>query len=243
MSDQKRILIVEDDAHIAEGIKLNLTLQGYETRIAADGLAALDDWKKWNPDLIVLDLMLPEIDGVSVLRSIRLADERLPILILSAKGSSVDKIECFHYGVDDYLQKPFNLDEFLLRIERLMMRSNWSSQADKDETRLDGPLLSEGHYTFGKNKIDFNTSEAFCKQGKINLTEQETKLLKLFIVNKGKPLSRAKLLEIGWGYTRRTETRTVDNFIVRLRKYFEDDPKKPQYFVSLRSVGYVFDHD
>lgn len=237
----RKVLVVEDDAHIAEGITLNLSLQGYDTRIAPDGVAALQIWREWKPDLIVLDIMLPEIDGISVLRSIRLEDERIPILVLSARSSPDDKVECFHYGVDDYLQKPFDLNEFLSRVERLLTRFSWNQESNHIEQNLD--QFEEGKfYQFGENKIDFEAAVAFCNKGKINLTEQEMKLLKLFIANKGKPLSRTKLLEIGWGYTKRTETRTVDNFIVRFRKYFEPDPKKPLYFKSLRAVGYIFDH-
>lgn len=239
--EHKRVLVVEDDDHIAEGLRLNLTMQGYEVKIAIDGMTALQDWKEWKPDLIVLDIMLPEIDGVSVLRSIRLEDEKIPILVLSAKSSPDDKVECFHYGVDDYLQKPFDLNEFLLRVERLLTRFSWNQ--DNSLVQESEILPGAEQYNFGTNSIDFAQAVAYCKSGKVNLTEQEIKLLKLFINNKGKPLSRAKLLEIGWGYTRRTETRTIDNFIVRFRKYFEDNPKKPQYFKSLRAIGYLFDHE
>src|SRR5512133_1598765 len=122
---KKRILIVEDDAHIAEGLKLNLSLQGYEAAIAASGTDGLRIWKEWNPHLIVLDIMLPGLDGLSVLRHIRLEDERLPVLILSAKGQPDDRIKGFSCGVDDYLAKPFNLEEFLLRIDRLLTRISW----------------------------------------------------------------------------------------------------------------------
>lgn len=233
----KLILIVEDDLHIAEGLKLNLLLQGYKVAIASDGVSGLQQWKALRPDLVVLDIMLPGIDGLSILRSIRLEDERIPILILSAKGDPDDRIKGLTYGVDDYLAKPFNLEEFLLRIDRLMTRFEWS--------KANGPSGNNvfSTYEFGDNKINFTTSTAQSKRGEITLTEQEAKLLKLFISNRGIPLSREKLLEIGWGYTRKTTTRTVDNFIVRLRKYFEPDPKKPIYFKSLRSVGYVFDHE
>ncbi len=235
----KRILIVEDDRHIAEGLKLNLSLQGHDVDIAPDGVSGLQKWKHWQPHLVVLDIMLPGIDGFSVLQSIRLEDERLPILILSAMGTSEDRVKGLSFGVDDYLAKPFNLEEFLLRVERLLTRVSWS----------DGVLGGYGGglhalpevYTFGNNRIDFTTSTAECRMGSINLTEQEVKLLKLFIASRGKPLSRKQLLEIGWGYTGVTTTRTVDNFMVRLRKYFEDDPQNPVYFKSLRSVGYVFD--
>ena len=242
MNEKKphRILVIEDDKHISEGLKLNLALQGYDVMIADDGVSGIQKWKEWHPDLIVLDIMLPGIDGLSVLRSIRLEDERLPILILSAKGASDYKVKGLAYGVDDYLTKPFNLEEFLLRVERLLTRVAWYDQ--------EGGLNSTGraqpvhHYSFGRNHIDFETRIAHCRGGEIKLTEQESKLLRLFIANRGKPLARKTLLEVGWGYTSKTTTRTVDNFIVRFRKYFEDNPKKPVFFRSIRSVGYIFDH-
>ncbi|MDQ1336669.1 MAG: two-component system, OmpR family, alkaline phosphatase synthesis response regulator PhoP [Thermodesulfobacteriota bacterium] len=240
-SAKTRVLVVEDDGHLAEGLKLNLSLKGYEVLIAPDGISALQEWKEWRPDLIVLDIMLPGIDGLSVLRNIRLEDERMPILILSAKGGPDDRVKGFSYGVDDYLVKPFNLDEFLLRVDRLLTRGAWSQAGpDSDENSMSSlPRI----YTFGDNRVDFQTLKAHGPSGEISLTEQETRLLRLFIANRGRPLSRRNLLEIGWGYTGGTATRTVDNFMVRLRKYFEPDPKKPVHFKSLRSVGYVFDHD
>jgi two-component system alkaline phosphatase synthesis response regulator PhoP len=201
---------------------------------------ALQMWKEWNPHLIVLDIMLPGLDGLSVLRHIRLVDERIPVLILSAKGGSDDKIKGFSYGVDDYLAKPFNLDEFMMRIERLMTRSSWSHGHPGIEAP--GEPADTKQYTFDGNTIDFEQMTANCKNGLVHLTEQEVRLLKVFIANRGKPLSRKVLLEVGWGYSGVTTTRTVDNFIVRLRKYFEEDPQNPLYFKSLRSVGYIFDH-
>jgi DNA-binding response OmpR family regulator len=233
---KKHILVIEDEKHIAEGLKLNLSMQGYDVSIAQDGVSGLQKWKEIRPDLIILDIMLPGIDGLSVLRNIRLEDERIPILILSAKGTGDDKVKGLSYGVDDYLSKPFNLEEFLLRVERLLARM------DMYRGEADVSLVLQT-YSFGENQIDFITSVADCKCGKISMTEQEAKLLKLFIINRGKPLSRDKLLEIGWGYSGKTTTRTVDNFIVRFRKYFEDNPKRPVFFKSLRSVGYVFDHE
>jgi two-component system alkaline phosphatase synthesis response regulator PhoP len=237
---RKRILIVEDDAHIAEGLKLNLSLQGYEATIAMSGTEGLRMWKEWNPHLIVLDIMLPGLDGLSILRHIRLEDERLPVLILSAKGGPDDRIKGFTYGVDDYLSKPFSLEEFLLRVERLLTRTSWSQSPSP--AAGGGDPQAANKYTFGINTIDFPTMTAECRQGVIQLTEQEARLLRVFIANRGKPLSRKVLLEVGWGYSGVTTTRTVDNFIVRLRKYFEDDPQNPRYFRSLRSVGYLFDH-
>jgi len=238
--DKKRILIIEDDRHIAEGIELNLGLQGYEVKVAQNGIEGLDAWKQWCPHLIVLDLMLPGIDGMQILKSIRLEDERLPIFILSAKVEPSDRVDGFVDGADDYMTKPFSLEEFLLRVKRLLTRDQW--QREQDDS-LSIPVNGQKPYSFGGNTIDFSSGFAECQAGTIQLTEQEIKLLKLFIVNKGKPLSRSKLLEIGWGYAKGTSTRTVDNYIVRLRRYFEEQPKKPKYFKSRRSLGYVFDHE
>jgi two-component system, OmpR family, alkaline phosphatase synthesis response regulator PhoP len=239
-TEKSRILIIEDEAHIAEGLKLNLSLQGYEAEIADNGSEGLRMWKEYNPHMVVLDIMLPGLDGLAVLRHIRVEDEKLPVLILSAKGAPDDRIKGFSCGVDDYLAKPFHLEEFLLRIERLLTRASWN------RVRAAGVGPEEPgetqRYTFGSNTIDFTALTAECRQGTIHLTEQEARLLRIFIANRGKPLSRKSLLEVGWGYSGVTTTRTVDNFIVRLRKYFEDDPQNPLYFRSLRSVGYLFDH-
>lgn len=237
-TEVKRILIIEDDAHIAEGIELNLSLQGYEVKVAASGTDGLEFWKQWCPHLIVLDLMLPGINGMQVLKAIRLEDERLPILILSAKVDEADKVDSFVDGADDYMTKPFSLEEFLLRVKRMLKRDQWQNQ--QNESSHSNEQLA---YTFGKNSIDFSSGRANCNRETIDLTEQELKVLKLFIVNKGKPLSRSRLLEIGWGYSKGTSTRTVDNYIVRFRRYFEENPRKPKYFTSKRSLGYLFDHD
>jgi len=233
----KRVLVVEDEHHIAEGLRLNLQLQGYEVLIAETGTAGLSAWKQWEPDLIVLDLMLPGIDGISVLKSIRLENERLPVLILSAKNSVEDRVKGLALGVDDYLAKPFNLDEFLLRVERLLKRDSWL----KAELSPNVEACSDDYF-FGDNKIEFNNHIAICKGETVALTEQEIRLLRLFIANRGRALSRGEILELAWGFSKSLSTRTVDNFVVRFRKYFEDDPKNPKYFKSRRSVGYVFDH-
>lgn len=230
--EDKRILVVEDEAHIAEGLRLNLQLQGYTVAVVDSGVSALEKWRQWRPDLIVLDIMLPGIDGFSVLQSIRLENARIPILVLSARGTPEDRILGLTYGSDDYLVKPFHLEEFLLRVDRLLSRAEGGSP-------VDSPIPET--YRFGDNFVDFRTGAAECSTGTVQLTAQEVKLLKLFILHRGKPLSRARLLEIGWGYTGEMSTRTVDNFIVRFRKYFEKDPKHPRFFKSRRSVGYVFD--
>jgi len=238
-TEKKRILVIEDEKHIAEGIKLNLSLQGYAVEIAGDGVSGINWWRKWQPDLIVLDIMLPGIDGLAVLQNIRLEDERLPVLILSAKATDRDRIKGFSLGVDDYLAKPFNLEEFLLRVERLLTRAAWESASSEAASSRPQSFLAT--FEFGGNRIEFETAAASCRAGDITLTEQELKLLKLFIIHRGKPLSRKKILEIGWGYTGGMTTRTVDNFIVRFRKYFEPDPKNPVHFKSVRSIGYRFD--
>ena len=236
---RKRILVIEDERHIAEGLQLNLSLQGYEVRLAFNGVAGLQEWKEWQPDLVVLDIMLPGIDGLSILQSIRLENEMIPILILSAKTEIDYKVKGLSYGVDDYLTKPFSLEEFLLRVDRLLKRASW--QGDSQSVVNSGSETSKERYSFGDNHIDFKTLTATtCHRDKISLTEQEVKLLKLFIVNQGTPLSRQQILQIGWGYSRRITTRTVDNFIVRFRKYFEKNPKNPEHFKSIRSIGYVF---
>ena len=237
--EKKRILVIEDESRIAEGIRLNLSIQGYDVQIAPDGINGLDKWRSWKPDLIVLDIMLPMIDGFSILKTIRKDDERIPILILSARGDTKDKVRGLKYGVDDYLAKPFDLEEFILRVERLLAKTVWYENNGKDDAD-NSPVFDRDSYRFGDNHIDFITSKARCVVGDIVLTEQEIKLLKLFIANKGKPLSRKVLLSVGWGYSKQTSTRTVDNFIVRFRKYFEKKPKKPIHFISRRSVGYIF---
>lgn len=236
---KKKILIAEDEKHIAEGLKLNLSLQGYEVMHAENGITALQRWREWGPDLVLLDIMMPGLDGMSVLEEIRKDDQRLPILILSAKDETRDKVKALSKGVDDYLAKPFDLDELLLRVDRLLIRSNWNEV-------VDGPIQEVGtfegdSYSFSNTVINFIKLQATTSGKTVQLTEQEVKLLQVFISNKGIPLSRKELLESAWGYDGETSTRTVDNFIVRFRKYFEEDPKNPVIFKSLRSVGYIFE--
>ncbi len=239
-AEKKRVLVIEDEARIAEGLRLNLSLAGYAVAVAPDGIDGLEKWRAWHPDLIVLDIMLPMIDGFSILKTIRQEDEKIPVLILSARGDTTDKVKGLRYGVDDYLAKPFDLEEFLLRVERLIQKSAWYEPAVPGK-KPDVGLFNGNHFRFGDNHVDFVTFKARCVAGVITLTEQEITLLKIFIENRGKPLSREELLNAGWGYSRDTSTRTVDNFMVRFRKYFEKDPKNPRFFKSRRSVGYLFD--
>jgi DNA-binding response OmpR family regulator len=225
----KKILVIDDEKHIAEAIKLNLKILGHEVAVGINGLEGLNWWKKFNPDLVIVDLMMPEIDGIGVITEIRKSDPQIPILVISAKNQAQSKIRCLSLGVDDYLSKPFNLDEFLLRVDRLLTRFEWSKERElKTDKSVD--IINLEKFEFGVN-ID----------GLFDLTLQEIKILKIFIANPHFPLTREEILEKALGYDRGVTTRTLDNFIVRFRKYFETDPKNPKYFKSVRSVGYLFD--
>jgi two-component system alkaline phosphatase synthesis response regulator PhoP len=235
----KKILVIDDEKHIAEAIKLNLKMQGHEVVIGVNGLEGLNWWKEFVPDLVIVDLMMPEIDGIGVISEIRKRDDKLPIMVISAKDQVKEKIKCLSMGVDDYLSKPFDLDEFLLRVDRLLTRSKWSQPTDT--TAREKSVTELSHFSFGSNTIDFKNLMASSINGKFELTLQESKILKVFIENPNMPLTREEILEKALGYDRGVTTRTLDNFLVRFRKYFEEDPKNPKYFKSVRSVGYLFD--
>ena len=225
------ILLVEDEENLQEALKLNLELEGYEITAAYDGAEALKAVQKEYFNLIILDVMLPEIDGITVCETIRLTNPDIPILILSAKNSSADRVLGLKKGADDYLTKPFNLEELLIRVNNLIIKSE----------RLSSKLPIPDMYTFGKNKIDFKASEAFTKSGaKVTLTKKELMLLKLLIENKNEVVTREKILQVVWGYNVYPTTRTIDNFILSFRKYFEDDSRDPEYFHAVRGVGYKF---
>lgn len=232
MADKKySILLVEDEENLQEALKLNLELEGYEVSSAYDGAEALKAVQKEFFDLIILDVMLPELDGISVCETIRISHPDLPILILSAKNSSADRILGLKKGADDYLTKPFNLEELLLRVNKLISKSQRLSSKQ--------PLAET--YSFGSNQIDFKASEALGKGGeKITLTKKEILLLKLLIENRNEVVTREKILQVVWGYNVYPTTRTIDNFILSFRKYFEEDSRNPQYFHSVRGVGYKF---
>jgi len=228
------ILLVEDEENLQEALKLNLELEGYEITGAWDGAEALQAVQKEYFDLIILDVMLPEIDGITVCETIRLSNPDIPILILSAKNSSADRVLGLKKGADDYLTKPFNLEELLIRVNNLIKKSE----------RLSSKQPIPDIYIFGKNKIDFKASEAFTKSGeKITLTKKEIMLLKLLIENKNEVVTREKILQVVWGYNVYPTTRTIDNFILNFRKYFEADSRDPLYFHSVRGVGYKFTID
>ncbi len=231
--NQKKIsiLLVEDEENLHEALKLNLELENYEVTSAYDGAVALAMVQKEFFDLMILDVMLPELDGISVCESIRLQNNEVPILMLSAKNSSADRVLGLKKGADDYLTKPFNLEELLLRVAKL-------AQKGKQLTNRK-PVALE--YQFGKNKIDFSALECINRAGqKITLTKKEMMLLKLLIENKNEVVTREKILQAVWGYNVYPTTRTIDNFILSFRKYFEEDSRNPKYFHSVRGIGYKF---
>ena len=224
----QRLLLVEDEEGLQNVIKLNLELEGYFVSIANDGIEALKLFNENRYDLVILDVMLPELDGFSVCTTIRLKDQKTPILFLTAKDSSQDRITGLKIGGDDYLVKPFNLEELLLRVEKLVKRS-----------ALDVVLADK--FSFSNCAIDFSGYIAENARGeKRRLTDKEVKLLKLLITNKGNVVSRTEILETVWGYDVYPTTRTIDNFILSFRKFFESDSKNPNYFHSVRGVGYKF---
>jgi two-component system alkaline phosphatase synthesis response regulator PhoP len=225
------ILLVEDEENLHEALKLNLELEGYEVSSAFDGVSALKAIQGEYFDLIVLDVMLPEMDGINVTESIRLTNNEIPILILSAKNTSADRVLGLKKGADDYLTKPFNLEELLLRVNKLIQKNK--KLQDKETV---GDL-----YTFGNNSIDFKAQEATSYEGKkIQLSKKESMLLKLLIENKNEVVPREKILQAVWGYNVYPTTRTIDNFILNFRKYFEEDSRNPKYFHSVRGVGYKY---
>ncbi len=236
----KKILVIDDEKHIAEAIRLNLKMLGHEVVVAINGLEGLNWWREFLPHLVIVDLMMPEIDGVGVITEIRKRDPKIPILVISAKDQVKEKIKCLSLGVDDYLSKPFDLDEFLLRVDRLLTRFEWTKNQSL-EIINDSSDFNIENFTFGENLIDFKNLNAISVSGKFELTLQEIKILKIFISNPNIPLTREEILEKALGYDRGVTTRTLDNFLVRFRKYFEEDPKNPKYFKSVRSVGYIFD--
>ena len=231
MNHNKSILLVEDEENLQEALKLNLELEGYSVSSSFDGASALKMIHEEHFDLIILDVMLPEVDGISVCESIRLQGLTLPILILSAKNSSSDRVLGLKKGADDYLTKPFNLEELLLRVNKLIVKSD----------QLNQPKQVSDLFEFGKNKIDFNGLVCFNKKNtEIPLTKKEAMLLRLLIENKNEVVTREKILQSVWGYNVYPTTRTIDNFILNFRKYFEDDSRNPVYFHSVRGVGYKF---
>ncbi|NOY13486.1 MAG: response regulator transcription factor [Deltaproteobacteria bacterium] len=229
MSKQAAILLVEDEPHIAQGLIYNLQEEGYQVSHVESGETALEHLREHDCALLILDLMLPGIDGLEVCRQLRQQGNQVAILMLTARGEEQDRIAGLSEGADDYLAKPFNLKEFLLRVAGLLRRSRWQQ-----------PPTADRIIRFGCNQIDLNNHLAKTANGQFQLTELEIKILQLFVNNEGKLITRGELLQSVWGLQPDTETRTLDNFIVRLRKYFELDPTKPCHFLTVRGRGYRF---
>jgi two-component system, OmpR family, alkaline phosphatase synthesis response regulator PhoP len=225
------ILLVEDEENLHEALKLNLELEGYQVVSAMDGKQALKALQNQYFDLMILDLMLPEMDGIEVLENMRVQNNATPVLILSAKNSSADRVMGLKKGADDYLTKPFNLEELLLRVQKLI---------EKNKKLLDKETIGDV-YKFGRNSVDFKAQQAVNKNGEhIQLSKKEAMLLKLLFENKNEVVPREKILQTVWGYNVYPTTRTIDNFILSFRKYFEEDSRNPQYFHSVRGVGYKY---
>lgn len=224
-----RIFLVEDEENIREVVKLNLELEDYEVVCSDTGKDAMKIFKEQYFDLIILDVMLPEVDGFQICEQIRLVNSDIPIIFLTAKDSPIDRVTGLKRGADDYLTKPFSLEELLLRIQNLIKRSQIAQGIKPIEI-----------YKFGKNEINFSTFEAKGNQGAFHLTQKESMLLKLLIDRKNEIVSRNQILTTVWGYDVYPSTRTIDNFILSFRKYFEEDPKSPLFFQSVRGIGYKF---
>ena len=226
-----RILLVEDEESLLEVILMNLKMEGYDVSVARDGKQAIDMARQARYDLCILDIMLPKVDGFTVCKTLRLDNNKVPILFLSAKSTGADRVEGLKIGGDDYLTKPFNLEELLLRVSNLIRLHKRTGTEIKDMNS----------FRFGKNEIDFNTFEITTHTGKkATLSKREIQLLKFLIERNGEVVSREEILETIWGYDVYPSTRTIDNYILAFRKYFEKNSKDPKYFQSIRGVGYKF---
>ncbi len=225
-----RILLVEDEETLAIGVEYNLNEEGYSVVWAKNGREALEFFGSRAFDLIILDIMLPFIDGFEVARKIREKTPQVPIIMLTARTGLKDRVKGLETGADDYLTKPFHLEELLARIKSLLRRKQWYQASAADMPQ----------YRFGDNEIDFRNLTAKTENETINLTYQEAAVLRYLIQNKNHIVSREDLLEHVWGMSPKVQTRTVDNFIARLRKYFEPDRGNPKYIQSIRGTGYMF---
>ena len=223
--------MVEDEASLLEAITFNLELEGYQVTGIPNGRDGLEAFQREYFDLVVLDVMLPDMDGFAVCQAIRDTDTHTPILFLTAKGTSSDRVQGLRLGADDYLTKPFDLEEFLLRVQNLVKRSVSSPEAEQNLNT----------FSFGGNEVNFLTFEVKTHSGaQKQLGKKEIRLLKLLVERKNQVVSRKEILDVVWGYDVYPSSRTIDNFILGFRKSFEVDSKSPQFFQSVRGVGYRF---
>ena len=253
-----KVLVVEDEAHLAEGLRFNLEAEGYAVDIAGDGEKALQELKRRRYDVVVLDVMLPGKSGFEVAKSLRAEKNYVPVLMLTARGQPEDVLEGFAAGADDYLPKPFELPIFLARLQGLLRRSQWMRVAPAEELAQaksggkakaavegasgagPGGAAEPDVFSFDGNTIDFAGLELRSGSNVIRLTWMEAKLLRHLVANEGKAVSRKSMLEDVWGLHEDTDTRAIDNFIVRLRRYIEKNPARPRYLLTVRGVGYRF---
>jgi DNA-binding response OmpR family regulator len=247
-----RVLIVEDEAHLANGLRFNLEAEGHSVEVAGDGETALDrllgsstDGKKDKHgayDAVVLDVMLPGKDGFTVAAELRAAKNFVPVLMLTARGRAEDVLKGFASGADDYLPKPFELPILLARLQGLLRRREWSRQTQSPGASLPAAANAEEDdiFSFDGRTLDFRTLQLQVKGNTIQLTLMEAELLRHLVRNSGRVVSRKSILEEVWGLHEDTDTRAIDNFIVRLRRYIEDDPAEPTHLLTVRGVGYRF---
>jgi DNA-binding response OmpR family regulator len=244
-----RVLVVEDEAHLAQGLRFNLEAEGYRAEVVGDGESATDRLidKKDFFDVVVLDIMLPGKDGFSVVSELRAARNYVPVLMLTARGRPEDVLKGFAAGADDYLAKPFDLSILLARLQGLLRRSQWmrsgtpASTESSAATSADPAALGDfGTFTFEGKTIDFGALELRSGGHTIHLTLMESELLRHLVRNDGHVVSRKQILEEVWGLHEDTDTRAIDNFVVRLRRYLEDDPAQPRHLLTVRGVGYRF---
>jgi len=231
-----RILVVEDESHIAQGLRFNLEAEGHQVEIAGDGEDALDRMLVKNQpyDLVLLDVMLPGKDGFAVAHELRRRQNFAPILMLTARGRPEDVLKGFESGADDYLPKPFNLDILVARIGGLLRRKNWLQSASEITPTIDD------EFSFAGKRVDFQKLQLHNGKQVFQLTLMETELLRYLIRNAGRPVARKEILERVWDLKEDTDTRAIDNFIVRLRRYIENDPTKPKHLLTVRGLGYQF---
>ncbi len=239
-----RVLVVEDEQHLAEGLRFNLEAEGYQVQLVDTGEAALEKLKSEAPafDVVILDVMLPGINGFGVISQMRESGQFVPTLMLTARGHPDDVLQGFAAGADDYLTKPFELSILIARIRGLLRRREWLRAAVESPTE---PLPEPAQeltptFTFGDKSVDFDRLELRVREQVFPLTLMEANVLRYLIDNEGKRVSRKAMLANVWGLHEDTDTRAIDNFIVRLRRYIEDDPTRPKHLQTVRGVGYRF---
>lgn len=227
-----RLLVVEDEEHIATGLKLNLELEGYEVLLAPTARQAFALLVAHRFDLILLDVMLPDMDGFALCQRLRESGNYTPVLMLTARNTASDRVQGLDAGADDYLAKPFELDELIARVRSILRRRNWERGNESEQAAF---------LTFGNASVNFDTHEATVGEAPVHLTQLELDLLRYFASHPGRVLNREELLEKVWKLGNYPNTRTVDNFVARLRKYFEEDPSRPRFILSVRGSGYKFE--